>query len=126
MIRTLSTRAALLAVVAAAFAAPLGAQAAAPSAADQARPQSSAPQGQDRRDNDRRDNDRRDDNRRDSDRYGRWESSWGARPPAPPRHFTKTSDWHRHVRACQQRYRTYNPATDRYVVRRGQTAICRL
>ncbi len=58
--------------------------------------------------------------------YGTWNSSWGARPPAPPRSFTRKSDWHRHVRACSQRYRSYNPATDRYTVRRGQTAICRL
>ena len=55
-----------------------------------------------------------------------WNSSWGARPAGPPRSFTRSSDWYRHVRACQQRYRSYNPATDRYTVRRGQTAVCRL
>ena len=59
-------------------------------------------------------------------RYGSWNASWGARPAAPPRSFTRTGDWYRHVRACQQRYRTYNASTDRYVVRRGQTAVCRL
>jgi len=32
----------------------------------------------------------------------------------------------RHVRACQQRYRSYNPRTDRYVVRRGVTRRCTL
>lgn len=72
---------------------------------------------------------RRDDSRNDrqtNDRYGRWDNSWGARPSAPPRHFTRTSDWYRHVRACQQRYRSYDARTDRYTVRRGQTAICRL
>lgn len=63
---------------------------------------------------------------RNDDRYGRWDSSWGARPAAPPRHFTRTSDWYRHVRACQQRYRSYDARTDRYTVRRGQTAVCRL
>lgn len=79
--------------------------------------------GQQQGQNDRRD-ERRDD--RQDNRYGRWDSSWGARPPAPPRHFTRTADWHRHVRACQQRYRSYDARTDRYTVRRGQTAICRL
>lgn len=59
-------------------------------------------------------------------RYGTWDSRWGARPPAPPRHFTRVADWHRHVRACQQRYRSYNAATDRYVPSRGRTAVCRL
>ena len=58
--------------------------------------------------------------------FGRWDSAWGARPPAPPSHFSRSSDWYRHVRACQQRYRSYNPRTDRFVPRPGQTAICRL
>lgn len=58
--------------------------------------------------------------------YGTWNTGWGARPPAPPRSFSRRNDWYRHVRACGQRYRSYNPATDRYTVRRGQTAICRL
>lgn len=85
-------------------------------------------QRQDGRDNDRRDNNRNDTrgDRNDDSRHGRWDARWGARPPAPPRHFTRTSDWNRHVRACQQRYRTYNARTDRYVPRRGQTAVCRL
>ncbi len=61
-----------------------------------------------------------------NDRYGRWDSNWGSRPPAPPRHFTRTADWNRHVRACQQRFRSYDARTDRYVPRRGQTAVCRL
>ena len=58
--------------------------------------------------------------------YGNWNTGWGARPPAPPRSFTRQSDWYRHARACGQRYKSYNAATDRYTVRRGQTAICRL
>jgi hypothetical protein len=58
--------------------------------------------------------------------YGNWNSGWGARPPAPPRGFSRHNDWYRHVRACGQRYRSYNAATDRYTVRRGQTAVCRL
>lgn len=98
--------------------------AAAPMAAAAAPAEQNRPQQQQQRDSDRRDNDRSD--RNNDDRYGRWDSRWGARPPAPPRSFTRASDWHRHVRACQQRYRSYNPATDRYTVRRGQTALCRL
>ena len=88
-------------------------------------------QQQQQRDNDHRDNGR--DNGRDSSRgnggaseYGSWNTSWGARPPAPPRSFSRHNDWYRHVRACSQRYRSYNPGTDRYTVRRGQTAVCRL
>ena len=90
-------------------------------AADQPRPTSQSQQ-QDRG----RDNDRDHNGRGDNDRYGTWNANWGARPPAPPRSFTRTSDWHRHVRACQQRYRSYDASTDRYTVRRGQTAVCRL
>jgi Ni/Co efflux regulator RcnB len=117
----LMARAAALVLALAAAAAPMAATAA---TADQNRPQQQQPhRDNDRRDNDRHDNDRND---RNSDRYGRWQSNWGARPPAPPRSFTRVADWHRHVRACQQRYRSYNPSTDRYVVRRGETAVCRL
>ena len=56
--------------------------------------------------------------------HGPWESSWGPRPPAPPAGYANPSDWHRHVRACQQRYKTYDPATDLYVPRVGTTARC--
>ena len=59
-------------------------------------------------------------------RYGTWDDRWGARPVAPPRHWTRQNDWYRHVRACQERYRSYNPRTDTFVVRRGMTARCRL
>ena len=59
-------------------------------------------------------------------RYGTWDDRWGPRPVAPPRHWTRQNDWYRHVRACQQRYRSYNPRTDTFVVRRGVTARCRL
>ncbi len=115
----MAARAAALFVALAAATAPMAASAA---PADQTRPAQQQPH----RDNDRRDHDRNDRNDRNNDRYGRWDNSWGARPPAPPRSFTRATDWHRHVRACQQRYRSYNPSTDRYVVRRGQTAVCRL
>lgn len=59
-------------------------------------------------------------------RYGTWQAGWGSRPSAPPRHFTRQTDWYRHVRACQQRYRTYNPATDTFIARPGVRQICRL
>ncbi|NBB64748.1 hypothetical protein GVN18_36440 [Pseudomonas sp. ODNR1LW] len=73
--------------------------------------------------------DNRNDNTRGGehrDNYGSWNSSWGSRPPAPPAHFKRPSNWYAHVRACQQRYRSYNPRTDRYTVRAGRTAICTL
>jgi hypothetical protein len=87
--------------------------------------------GRDRQDGNRQDSGRQNEGRRDAQasgnaRYGNWDSRWGARPSTPPSHFTRTSDWYRHVRACQQRYRSYNARTDRYVPRQGQTAICRL
>lgn len=58
--------------------------------------------------------------------YGRWDNGWGARPSAPPAHFTRHNDWYRHVRACQQRYKSYNPRTDMFVPRRGHSARCTL
>jgi len=58
--------------------------------------------------------------------FGNWNKSWGARPPAPPAHFTRRSDWYRHVRACQQRYRSYNPRTDTYRTWSGRTIRCTL
>ena len=87
------------------------------------------------RDNDRRDDDRRGNNGNHNDRnndrgdsrYGQWNSSWGARPSAPPRAYTsRQNDWYRHVRACSTRFRSYNPRTDTYVVRRNVTSRCRL
>lgn len=59
-------------------------------------------------------------------RYGQWDKSWGTRPPAPPKHFTKHGDWYRHVRACQRAYRSYNSRTDSYRSRDGRTLRCRL
>ncbi len=58
--------------------------------------------------------------------YGTWDDHWGARPPAPPRGWSRNNDWYRHVRACSQRYRSYNSRTDTYTVRRGVYARCRL
>ncbi|QTC90974.1 BA14K family protein [Brevundimonas goettingensis] len=63
---------------------------------------------------------------RPGDQYGNWDDHWGARPPAPPRNWSRQNDWYRHVRACSQRYRSYNPRTDSYTVRRGVFARCRL
>jgi len=46
---------------------------------------------------------------------------------APPKHWNQSRDhWDRHTIACQKRYRSYNPRTDRYTISRGRTAICRL
>lgn len=59
-------------------------------------------------------------------RYGEWESAWGKAPPAPPAHFTNSGDWHRHVRACQQRFRSYIPRTDTYRAHSGKLVRCRL
>ena len=110
------------------FAAGLMAFSALPAAAasiPQERPWTQQDNRQDRRD-DRRDD--RQDERRDrrDDRYGRWESRWGARPAPPPRHWSRQNDWYRHVRACQARYRSYNPRTDTFAVRRGVVVRCRL
>ncbi len=70
----------------------------------------------------------RPDNGHEMDRrdYGRWNDGWGRRPPPPPRHFGKQGRWYQHVRACSARYRSYNPRTDTYQVRRGVNRICRL
>lgn len=62
----------------------------------------------------------------DIDPYGRWDSEWGNRPPAPPKHYSKRTKWYQHVRACSARYRSYNPRTDTYIVRRGVSRTCRL
>jgi len=56
--------------------------------------------------------------------YGQWNRSWGAQPPAPPKHFAKKSDWYRHVRACQQKYRSYNARTDTYRTSAGKSRRC--
>ncbi len=58
-------------------------------------------------------------------RDDRWDTRWG-RQVAPPRYWGQRPGWNRHVRACFARYRSYNPRTDTYVVRRGVTVRCRL
>jgi hypothetical protein len=58
-------------------------------------------------------------------RDDRWDTRWG-RQVMPPSYWGQRPGWNRHVRACFARYRTYNPRTDTYVVRRGVTARCRL
>lgn len=58
--------------------------------------------------------------------YGNWDSRWGARPSAPPSHWTNKGDWYRHVRACQREFRSYNARTDTYRTRSGQVRRCRL
>lgn len=59
-------------------------------------------------------------------RYGNWDRTWGAQPPAPPKHFTKQGDWYRHVRACQRAYKSYSPRSDTYRSHGGKTLRCRL
>lgn len=83
---------------------------------------------QDHRSGDHRQPDRRPDSGRPGpgNAYGNWNDRWGARPPAPPRHWSRKGDWYRHVRACQQRYRSYNPRTDSFEIRRGVTRRCAL
>ena len=73
-------------------------------------------------DNDRHHDGRHDSRDRDDDR---WDDSWGRRPERH-RGWGNRPGWYRHVRACQMRYRSYNPRTDMYVVRRGVMARCRL
>ncbi|MBN9319111.1 MAG: BA14K family protein [Caulobacterales bacterium] len=58
-------------------------------------------------------------------RDDRWDTRWG-REVRPPQYWGARPGWNLHVRACFARYRSYNPRTDSYVVRRGVTARCRL
>jgi len=58
-------------------------------------------------------------------RDDRWDSRWGHEVRAP-RTWGARPGWNRHVRACFARYRSYNPRTDTYMVRRGVVARCRL
>ncbi|MBN6101907.1 BA14K family protein [Xanthomonas sp. CFBP 8703] len=78
----------------------------------------------DDRPGDHRDDHRRDD-RPDDKRYGRWDPKWGPRPGNPPAHRARHDDWYRHVRACQQRYRSYDARTDTFV-HRGRRLRCSL
>lgn len=69
--------------------------------------------------NERQDRDRDRDGIRDrhdryDNRYGRWDNRWGRHPAPPPRHWRNERSWYGHVRACQMRYRSYNPARDMY------------
>ena len=63
---------------------------------------------------------------RNDNQYGRWDNGWGNRPPPPPKTYSKRGNWYQHVRSCSARYRSYNPRTDMYQVRRGVMARCRL
>ena len=38
----------------------------------------------------------------------------------------KGASWQRHVEACKRVYRSYDPKTDRYTARRGETRRCQL
>ncbi|HUD95686.1 BA14K family protein [Sphingobium sp.] len=63
---------------------------------------------------------------REGNGYGRWDDRWGKHPPEPPRHWTNRGDWYRHVRACRDRYRSYDPRTDMFTLRRGTMRRCTL
>lgn len=44
----------------------------------------------------------------------------------PPKHWRKSAkEWQSHANRCQNKYRTYNPRTDRYSYR-GRSLQCRL
>mgnify|MGYP001043174350 CR=1 FL=1 len=58
--------------------------------------------------------------------YGTWQNTWGKAPPAPPKHWTRKGDWYRHVRACQQRYKSYSAKTDTYRTYAGKSLRCKL
>ena len=58
--------------------------------------------------------------------YGTWNNSWGKAPSAPPAHWTKKGDWYHHVRACQQRYKSYSSKTDTYRTLSGKNLRCKL
>ena len=58
--------------------------------------------------------------------YGSWNPGWGHRPPPPPHGWGRPGNWYQHVRACQMRYRSYNPRTDSYRLRPGVWRRCRL
>ena len=78
---------------------------------NQQKPGSKAPQGRPQQSN---------------SQYGSWNNSWGKAPPAPPKHWSKKGDWHRHVRACQQRYKSYNASSDTYRTYSGKSIRCKL
>ena len=78
---------------------------------NQQKPGSHAPQGRPQQSN---------------SQYGSWNNSWGKAPPAPPKHWSKKGDWHRHVRACQQRYKSYNASSDTYRTYSGKSLRCKL
>ena len=42
------------------------------------------------------------------------------------RHNPRYSEWERHVRRCQRRYRSYDEFSDTWIDRRGRERLCRL
>lgn len=51
----------------------------------------------------------------------------GDAPPPPPSHWHRAQDrWERHVSACLDRYRSYDPRTDTYNAGRGHMRRCKL
>lgn len=47
------------------------------------------------------------------------------RPPPPPPIYRPPRSWDNHVRWCLERYRSYNPRTNRYVGYDGYFHVCR-
>jgi len=45
----------------------------------------------------------------------------------PPKHWKKSKEaYQSHVKACQAKFRSYDPATDTYKAPSGKTVICQL
>ena len=55
----------------------------------------------------------------------RWDPAWGRQVRAP-RYWGQRIGWNRHVGACMRAYRSYNPRTDTYTVRRHVYGRCTL
>jgi hypothetical protein len=52
------------------------------------------------------------------ERYGHWDSAWGAAPPAPMHKWARwrghEADWNGHVHSCMTRYHGYDARRDMY------------
>lgn len=94
---------------------------------------SAYPGGDDRYDDGRYDaysrygEDRDDEDERTDDRYAGHadDDAWRPYDQADAEDLQDNA-WYAHVRICEARYASYDPRTDRYLVRRGVWARCRL
>ncbi len=56
----------------------------------------------------------------------RWDDGYYRRPPPPPAYgMPPGRNWNRHVRWCLDRYRSYNPQTNRFLSSSGYFRVCR-